>query len=66
MTDELRIMISAKIPVSLHDSLIEAVNKKQFKDKTTCITEALEKILHHTQQEPTSVRPNKDMKCRMK
>jgi peptidoglycan hydrolase CwlO-like protein len=58
MTDELRIMISAKIPMNLHDSIIEAVNNKQFKDKTTCITEAPEKILRHTQQEPMSVRPN--------
>lgn len=58
MTDELKIMVSAKIPVSLHDSIIEAVNKKKFKDKTTCITEALEKLLHHTQQEHMSVRQN--------
>jgi Arc/MetJ-type ribon-helix-helix transcriptional regulator len=56
MTDELRIMISAKIPVSLHDSIIEAVNKKQFKDKTTCITVALDKLLRYTQREPKDVR----------
>jgi Arc/MetJ-type ribon-helix-helix transcriptional regulator len=51
MPDEIRIPITAKIPESLHIALMEAVKTNRFKDKTTCITEALEKLLNNTQQE---------------
>ena len=50
MPDEIRIPVNAKIPKSLHDSMLVAVEEGKFKDKTTCITEALEKILNNTQQ----------------
>jgi hypothetical protein len=52
MPDEIRIPVNAKIPKSLHDSMLIAVEEGNYKDKTTCITEALEKILNNTQQEP--------------
>jgi predicted RNase H-like nuclease (RuvC/YqgF family) len=58
MTDELKIMVSAKIPVILHDSMLEAIARNQFKDKTSCITEAIEKLLHHTRQEPLGISQN--------
>jgi hypothetical protein len=48
--DEIRIPINAKIPKSLHDSLVAAVEAAKYRDKTACITEALEKILHNTQE----------------
>lgn len=51
MPDEIRIPVNAKIPQSLHDSMLAAVEGGKYKDKTTCITEALEKILHNTQEE---------------
>jgi dynactin complex subunit len=51
MTDEPKIMVSAKIPISLHQELIDAVNKQIYKDKTACVTEALERLLRHTHQE---------------
>lgn len=53
MTDEPKIMVSAKIPISLHQELIYAVNKQIYKDKTACVTEALDKLLRHTHQETT-------------
>lgn len=49
MPDEIRIPVNAKIPKSLHDSLVAAVEADRYKDKTTCIIEALEIILHNTQ-----------------
>lgn len=52
MLDEIRIPVNAKIPKVLHDSLLAAVEKGVYKDKTACITEALEKILNNTQEEP--------------
>jgi hypothetical protein len=51
MPDEIRIPINAKIPQSLHDSLVAAVEAEKYKDKTACITEALEKLLYNTQEE---------------
>jgi len=48
--DEIRIPINAKIPKSLHASLVAAVEAEKYRDKTACITEALEKILHNTQE----------------
>lgn len=51
MPDEIRIPVNAKIPKSLHDSILAAVEAEQYKDKTTCITEALEKLLNNTQEE---------------
>jgi Arc/MetJ-type ribon-helix-helix transcriptional regulator len=50
MTDEIRIPVNAKIPKSLHDSLVAAVEAENYKDKTACITEALEKLLYNTQE----------------
>jgi Arc/MetJ-type ribon-helix-helix transcriptional regulator len=52
MLDETRIPVNAKIPKILHDSLLAAVKKGVYKDKTACITEALEKLLDNTQEEP--------------
>jgi predicted RNase H-like nuclease (RuvC/YqgF family) len=52
MPDEIRIPVNDKIPKSLNDSMLIAVEEGNYKDKTTCITEALEKILNNTQQEP--------------
>jgi chromosome segregation ATPase len=63
MPDEIRIPINAKIPQSLHDSLVVAVEAEKYKDKTACITEALEKLLCNTQEEAlgnTSVLLEKD------
>lgn len=51
MPDEIRIPVNAKIPKSLHDSLLAAVEAGTYKDKTACITEALEKLLDNTQEE---------------
>lgn len=52
MPDEIRIPVNAKIPKSLHSSLLAAVEAGKFKDKTACITEALEKLLNNTHQAP--------------
>jgi len=51
MFNEIRIPVNAKIPKGLHDSMLVAIEEGKYKDKTTCIIEALEKILHNTQQE---------------
>jgi chromosome segregation ATPase len=51
MTDEIRIPVNAKIPKSLYDSLVAAVEAEKYKDKTACITKALEKLLYNTQEE---------------
>jgi Arc/MetJ-type ribon-helix-helix transcriptional regulator len=51
MPDEIRIPVNAKIPESLHNSLLEAVQAGKYKDKTACITEALEKLLCNMQEE---------------
>lgn len=51
MPDEIRIPVNAKIPKSLHDSILAAVEEEKYKDKTACITEALEKLLNNTQEE---------------
>ena len=51
MPDEIRIPVNAKIPKSLHDSLLAAVETGRYKDKTACITEALEILLNNTQEE---------------
>ncbi len=51
MPDDIRIPVNAKIPKSLHDSLVAAVEAEKYKDKTACITEALEELLSNTGQE---------------
>ena len=51
MPDEIRIPVNAKIPKSLHDSLLAAVEPGRYKAKTACITEALEILLNNTQEE---------------
>lgn len=51
MPDEIRIPVNAKISESLHNSLLEAVQAGKYKDKTACITEALEKLLCNMQEE---------------
>lgn len=51
MPDEIRIPVNAKISESLHSALLAAVNAGRYKDKTACITEALEKLLNNTQEE---------------
>lgn len=51
MPDEIRIPINAKIPKSLHDALMAAVNAQEYTDKTQCITKALEKLLDNTEQD---------------
>jgi len=50
MPPEIRIPITAKIPKSLHDKILDAVNSQKYADKTDCITKALEKILDNTEQ----------------
>jgi peptidoglycan hydrolase CwlO-like protein len=63
MSDEIRIYVNAKIPKGLHNSLLAAVDTERYKDKTACITEALEKLLSNTKQEVqdnTSVLQNKE------
>jgi Arc/MetJ-type ribon-helix-helix transcriptional regulator len=58
MTDETRIMISGKIPINLHEAMIKAVERKEYRDKTEVLNIALEKLLFNnvnklnTQQEP--------------
>lgn len=52
--DEIRVSINAKIPKSLHDSLLAAVEEEKYKDRTACITEALEKLLNNTEQKTSS------------
>ena len=54
MPDETRVPVNAKIPKSLHDSLLTAVEEEKYKDRTACITEALEKLLNNTEQETSS------------
>lgn len=51
MPDEIRIPVNAKIPKCLHDSLLVSVENGVYKDKTACITEALEKLLNNTHEE---------------
>jgi Arc/MetJ-type ribon-helix-helix transcriptional regulator len=55
MPDEIRIPVNAKIPESLHNSLLEAVKAGEYKDKTACITESLEKLLYNTREETQNV-----------
>ena len=58
MTAETRIMISGKIPINLHEAMIKAVEKKEYRDKTEVLNVALERLLLNsfnklnTQQEP--------------
>jgi Arc/MetJ-type ribon-helix-helix transcriptional regulator len=58
MTAETRIMISGKIPINLHEAMIKAVGKKEYRDKTEVLNVALERLLlnsfnkFNTQQEP--------------
>lgn len=52
MLEPSKITISAKLSKPLHDLLAQAVEDKQYKDKTDCITQALEKLLSNTHQEP--------------
>jgi chromosome segregation ATPase len=51
MPDEIRISVNAKITKSLHDSILAAVEEGRYKDKTACITEAIDKLLCNTQEE---------------
>jgi hypothetical protein len=63
----IRIPVNAKIPKSLHESLVAAVEAEKYKDKTACITEALEKILYNTDeptQDNTSVLQDKENEIR--
>ncbi len=48
MTGEIRVPINAKIPKSLHDLLVTAVEAEEYNDKTACITKALENLLNNT------------------
>lgn len=50
MTEESKTSISAKIPIKLHNKLLEAVKLNKFDDKTDCITQGLEIILSNTYQ----------------
>jgi Arc/MetJ-type ribon-helix-helix transcriptional regulator len=51
-------MISGKIPINLHEAMIKAVGKKEYRDKTEVLNVALERLLlnsfnkFNTQQEP--------------
>jgi Arc/MetJ-type ribon-helix-helix transcriptional regulator len=51
-------MISGKIPINLHEAMIKAVGKKEYRDKTEVLNLALERLLlnsfnkFNTQQEP--------------
>lgn len=38
--------------------MLEAIARNQFKEKTSCITKALEKLLSHMQQETLGIRQN--------
>ena len=63
MPDEIRIPVNAKIPKILHDSVLTSVEEGKYKDKTACITKALEKLLYNTQeetQEDNNVLQNKE------
>jgi chromosome segregation ATPase len=51
MTDETRIHISIKIPERLHDLILLKVTEGKYKDKTACVTVALENELCNTHQE---------------
>lgn len=51
MQDESKVPINAKIPFKLHLQLLEAVNRKEYSDKTDCIIKALDVLLNNTRQE---------------
>jgi predicted RNase H-like nuclease (RuvC/YqgF family) len=51
MTDETRIHISIKIPERLHDLILLNVTEGKYKDKTACVTVALENELGNTHQD---------------
>lgn len=53
MPEDSKTSISAKIPTSLHNKLLEAVKEKKFDNKTDCITRGLEIILGNTHQSPS-------------
>jgi hypothetical protein len=48
MTNETRIHISIKIPEHLHDLILQRVTEGKYKDKTACVTVALENELSNT------------------
>ena len=48
MTNETRIHISIKIPKRLHDLILQKITEGKYKDKTTCVTVALENELSNT------------------
>jgi Arc/MetJ-type ribon-helix-helix transcriptional regulator len=50
MTNETRIHISIKIPEHLHDLILQRVTEGKYKDKTACVTVALENELSNTHQ----------------
>jgi Arc/MetJ-type ribon-helix-helix transcriptional regulator len=51
MINETRIHISIKIPEHLHDIILLRVAEGKYKDKTACVTVALENELSNTHQE---------------
>ena len=48
MISETRVHISIKIPEHLHDLILQSVMEGKYKDKTTCVTVALENELSNT------------------
>ena len=50
MINETRIHISSKIPEQLHDLILLRVAEGKYKDKTECVTIALENELNNTPQ----------------
>ena len=48
MINETRIHISIKIPEHLHDLILQMVMEGKYKDKTACVTVALENELSNT------------------
>ena len=48
MTADIRVMISGKIPIHLHEAMIKAVENKEYRDKTEVLNVALERLLLNT------------------
>ena len=48
MINETRVHISIKIPELLHDLILQRVMEGKYKDKTACVTVALENELSNT------------------
>lgn len=59
MKDDLRIMISGKIPITLHEAMLQAVENKLYKDKTELMMIAIQRLLLNTHPEPdNSIKDN--------